>query len=63
MLTWNECVRAAWMLAGRQQRAAAETLASAGRLLEQSARSTDHGFRWHRILAPHHGLTVSPRHP
>ena len=62
-LAWNECVRATWMLAGRQIGSAAVALALASRFLEQSTRRRDEAFRWCPILAPHHGLTATPREP
>lgn len=58
-LAWSDCIRATWMLSGQQLGLAAEALATAFRLLEQSARSHHAGFRWSPILAPHHGLTVA----
>jgi hypothetical protein len=63
MLAWSDCVRATWMLSGRQLGPAAGALASAYRLLEQGARGTNERLRWSRILAPHHGLTVNLRRP
>jgi len=62
-LAWHDCIRAAWMLAGRRLGPAAMALSSASLLLEQSARSRDDAFRWRPILAPHHGLTVTAQRP
>jgi hypothetical protein len=59
-LAWHDCIRASWMLFGRRPGQAAMALAAASLLLEQRARIRDEAFRWQPILAPHHGLTVTP---